>query len=127
MPNLVVVESVEKNKIRVYFHENLNQTLDIKAAVMAYDTTEMKFMPVSQDISDTGRFIFYAPEADLFELFFGEIMPGYIEALNDFNIAPEPSRFMGFYKDLTEDKYKEYAKRLNLPTLEDVLEAAKNG
>ena len=127
MPNLVVVESVEKNKIRVYFHEKLNQTQDIAAAVMAYDTTENKFVNMFELQKDTGRYIFYAPEADLFELFFGEIMPGYINILNDFNIAPEPSRFMGFYKDLTEEEYREYAKRLNLPTLEDVLEAAKNG
>lgn len=127
MPSLAVVEQVENNKIRIYFHDNLNQTQDIKAAVMAYDTKEKKFVSVPQDISDLGRYNLYAPEADLFELFFGKIMPGYINTLNDLNIAPEPSHFIAFYKDLTEDEYKEYAEQLNLPSLEEVLEAAKNG
>ena len=113
MPDLAVIESIKKNKIRVYFHEKLNQTQDIKAAVMAYDTIEKKFVNMSelQDISNTGRYILYEPEADMFQMFFGEIMPGYIKALNDLNIASEPSRFIGFYKDLTEEEYREYAKR----------------
>ena len=127
MPNLVVVESVEKNKIRVYFHEKLNQTQDITAAVMAYDTTENKFVNMFELQKDTERYILYEPEADMFQMFFGEIMPGYIKALNDLNIASEPSRFIGFYKDLTEEEYREYAERHNVPTLEDILGVAKNG
>lgn len=95
---------------------------------MAYDTTEKKFvkMPVSQEISDTDRYIFYASETDLFESFFGKVMPGYVKALNDFNIGQEPSRYIGVPMDITEDEYKQYAKLIDLPLLK-VLEAAKNG
>lgn len=77
MPDLAVIESIKKNKIHVYFHEKLNQTQDIKAAVMAYDTKEKKFVNMSelQDISDTGQYNFYEPEADMFQMFFSEIMP----------------------------------------------------
>ncbi len=129
MPNLVTIKSVKKNKINIFFEDNLIQTQDIETAVMAYDTVDKKFVnvPVSQDFSNKSRYIFYAPEADLFELFFDEIMPGYIKTLNNFNIAPEPSRYIGFSRDLTEDEYRQYAQRLNLPKLDDVLEAAQNG
>lgn len=125
---LITIRSINKNKIHVFFQDNLIQTQDIKAAVMAYDTTEKKFvnMPVSQDISDTDRYIFYASETDLFESFFGKVMPGYVKALNDFNIGQEPSRYIGVPMDITEDEYKQYAKLINLPLLK-VLEAAKNG
>ena len=95
---------------------------------MAYDTAQKKFinMPVSQEVSDTGRYIFYASETDLFELLFGKVMPGYIKALNDFNIGQETSRYIGVSMDITEDEYKQYAKLIDLPLLK-VLEAAKNG
>lgn len=122
---LIIIRSMNKDKIHVFFQDNLIRTQDIKGAVMAYDTTEKKFvnMPVSQDISDISRYIFYASEADLFELLFGKVMPGYIKALNDFNIAPEPSRYIGVPIDMTEDEYKQYAKLLDLPSLK-VLGAA---
>lgn len=123
---LITIRSINKDKIHVFFRDNLIQTQDIKAAVMAYDTTEKKFVPVSQDISDTSRYIFYASETDLFELFLGKVMPRYINALNDFIIAPEPSRYIGVSMDITEDEYKQYAKLIDLPSLK-VLEAAKNG
>ena len=101
---LVTVKSVKKNKINISFEDMLFQTQNTETAVMAYDTMEKKFVSVPvQDFSSTGRYIFYAPEADLFELFFDEIMPGYIKALNDFNIAPEPSRFIKYFKEVTED------------------------
>ena len=125
---LIIIRSINKDKIHVFFQDNLIQTQDVKAAVMAYDTTEKKFvnMPVSQDISDTGRYIFYSSETDLFELLFGKVMPGYIKALNDFNIEQEPSRYIGVLMNITEDEYKQYAKLVDLPLLK-VLEAAKNG
>lgn len=125
---LITIRSLNKDKIHVFFQDNLIQTQDIKAAVMAYDTTEKKFvkMPVSQEISDTDRYIFYASETDLFESFFGKVMPGYVKALNDFNIGQEPSRYIGVPMDITEDEYKQYAKLIDLPLLK-VLEAAKNG
>lgn len=125
---LITIRSLNKDKIHVFFHDNLIQTQDIKAAVMAYDTTEKKFvkMPVSQEISDTDRYIFYASETDSFESFFGKVMPGYVKALNDFNIGQEPSRYIGVPMDITEDEYKQYAKLIDLPLLK-VLEAAKNG
>lgn len=125
---LIIIRSLNKDKIHVFFQDNLTQTQDIKAAVMAYDTTEKKFvkMPVSQEISDTDRYIFYASETDLFESFFGKVMPGYVKALNDFNIGQEPSRYIGVPMDITEDEYKQYAKLIDLPLLK-VLEAAKNG
>lgn len=125
---LITIRSLNKDKIHVFFQDNLTQTQDIKAAVMAYDTTEKKFvkMPVSQEISDTDRYIFYASETDLFESFFGKVMPGYVKALNDFNIGQEPSRYIGVPMDITEDEYKQYAKLIDLPLLK-VLEAAKNG
>lgn len=126
---LITIRSINRNKIHVFFQDNLIQTQDIKAAVMAYDTREKKYVkvPVSQDISDTGRYIFYASETDLFELFFGKVMPGYIKALNDFNIAQEPSRFIGVPKDLTVDEYKQYAELIDLPSLKDALEVEHNG
>lgn len=123
---LITIRSINKDKIHVFFRDNLIQTQDIKAAVMAYDTTEKKFVPVSQDISDTSRYIFYASETDLFESFFGKVMPGYIKVLNDFNIEQKPSRYIGVSMDITEDEYKQYAKLIDLPSLK-VLEAAKNG
>lgn len=125
---LITIRSLNKDKIHVFFQDNLIQTQDIKAAVMAYDTTEKKFvkMPVSQEISDTDRYIFYASETDSFESFFGKVMPGYVKALNDFNIGQEPSRYIGVPMDITEDEYKQYAKLIDLPLLK-VLEAAKNG
>ena len=125
---LITIRSLNKDKIHVFFQDNLIQTQDVKAAVMAYDTTEKKFvnMPVSQDISDTDRYIFYASETDLFESFFGNVMPGYVKALNDFNIGQETSRYIGVPMDITEDEYKQYAKLMDLPLLK-VLEAAKNG
>lgn len=125
---LITIRSINKDKIHVFFQDNLIQTQDIKAAVMAYDTTEKKFvkMPVSQEISDTDRYIFYASETDSFESFFGKVMPGYVKALNDFNIGQEPSRYIGVPMDITEDEYKQYAKLIDLPLLK-VLEAAKNG
>lgn len=125
---LIIIRSLNKDKIHVFFQDNLTQTQDIKAAVMAYDTTEKKFvkMPVSQEISDTDRYIFYASETDLFESFFGKVMPGYVKALNDFNIGQETSRYIGVSMDITEDEYKQYAKLIDLPLLK-VLEAAKNG
>lgn len=125
---LITIRSLNKDKIHVFFQDNLIQTQDIKAAVMAYDTTEKKFvkMPVSQEISDTDRYIFYASETDLFESFFGKVMPGYVKALNDFNIGQKPSRYIGVSMDITEDEYKQYAKLIDLPLLK-VLEAAKNG
>ena len=124
---LITIRSINKNKIHVFFQDNLIQTQDIKAAVMAYDTTEKKFVPVSQDISDKGRYIFYASETDLFELFLGKVMPRYINALNDFIIAPEPSRYIGVSMDITEDEYKQYAKLIDLPSLKDASEVAQNG
>lgn len=125
---LITIRSLNKDKIHVFFQDNLIQTQDIKAAVMAYDTTEKKFvkMPVSQEISDTDRYIFYASETDSFESFFGKVMPGYVKALNDFNIGQEPSRYIGVPMDITEDEYKQYVKLIDLPLLK-VLEAAKNG
>lgn len=125
---LITIRSLNKDKIHVFFQDYLIQTQDIKAAVMAYDTTEKKFvkMPVSQEISDTDRYIFYASETDSFESFFGKVMPGYVKALNDFNIGQEPSRYIGVPMDITEDEYKQYAKLIDLPLLK-VLEAAKNG
>ena len=125
---LITIRSLNKDKIHVFFQDNLIQTQDIKAAVMAYDTTEKKFvkMPVSQEISDTDRYIFYASETDSFESFFGKVMPGYVKALNDFNIGQETSRYIGVPMDITEDEYKQYAKLIDLPLLK-VLEAAKNG
>lgn len=125
---LIIIRSLNKDKIHVFFQDNLTQTQDIKAAVMAYDTTEKKFvkMPVSQEISDTDRYIFYASETDLFESFFGKVMPGYIKVLNNFNIEQKPSRYIGVSMDITEDEYKQYAKLIDLPSLK-VLEAAKNG
>lgn len=125
---LITISSINKDKIHVFFQDNLIQTQDIKAAVMAYDTTEKKYvnMPVSQDISDKGRYIFYASETDLFESFFGKVMPGYIKVLNNFNIEQKPSRYIGVSMDITEDEYKQYAKLIDLPSLK-VLEAAKNG
>ncbi len=125
---LITIRSLNKDKIHVFFHDNLIQTQDIKAAIMAYDTAQKKFinMPVSQEVSDTGRYIFYASETDLFESFFGKVMPGYIKALNDFNIGQETSRYIGVSMDITEDEYKQYAKLIDLPLLK-VLEAAKNG
>ena len=124
---LITIRSINKDKIHVFFQDNLIQTQDIKAAVMAYDTTEKKFVPVSQDISDTSRYIFYASETDLFELFLGKVMPRYINALNDFIIAPEPSRYIGVSMDITEDEYKQYAKLIDLPSLKDASEVAQNG
>ena len=124
---LITIRSINKDKIHVFFRDNLIQTQDIKAAVMAYDTTEKKFVPVSQDISDTSRYIFYASETDLFESFFGKVMPRYINALNDFIIAPEPSRYIGVSMDITEDEYKQYAKLIDLPSLKDASEVAQNG
>ena len=124
---LITIRSINKDKIHVFFRDNLIQTQDIKAAVMAYDTTEKKFVPVSQDISDTSRYIFYASETDLFESFFGKVMPGYIKVLNDFIIAPEPSRYIGVSMDITEDEYKQYAKLIDLPSLKDASEVAQNG
>ena len=124
---LITIRSINKDKIHVFFRDNLIQTQDIKAAVMAYDTTEKKFVPVSQDISDTSRYIFYASETDLFELFLGKVMPRYINALNDFIIAPEPSRYIGVSMDITEDEYKQYAKLIDLPSLKDASEVAQNG
>ena len=46
---LITIRSLNKDKIHVFFHDNLIQTQDIKAAIMAYDTAEKKFinMPVS--------------------------------------------------------------------------------
>lgn len=125
---LITIRSLNKDKIHVFFQDYLIQTQDIKAAVMAYDTTEKKFvkMPVSQEISDTDRYIFYASETDSFESFFGKVMPGYVKALNDFNIGQKPSRYIGVSMDITEDEYKQYAKLIDLPLLK-VLEAAKNG
>lgn len=125
---LITIRSINKDKIHVFFQDQLIQTQDIKVAVMAYDTTEKKFvnMPVSQDTSDIGRYIFYASETDLFELFFGKVMSGYIKALNDFNIEQEPSRYIGVSMDITEDEYKQYAKLIDLPSLK-VLEVAQNG
>ncbi len=129
MPNLVTIKSVKKNKISIFSEDHLIQTQDIETAVMAYDTVKKKFInvPVSQDFSNKSRYIFYAPETDLFELFFDEVMPGYIESLNNLNITPEPSRYIGFSRDLTEDEYRQYSQRLNLPKLDDVLEAAHTG
>ena len=124
---LITIRSINKNKIHVFFRDNLIQTQDIKAAVMAYDTTEKKFVPVSQDISDTSRYIFYASETDLFESFFGKVMPGYIKVLNDFNIEQKPSRYIGVSMDITEDEYKQYAKLIDLPSLKDASEVAQNG
>ena len=124
---LITIRSINKNKIHVFFQDNLIQTQDIKAAVMAYDTTEKKFVPVSQDISDTSRYIFYASETDLFESFFGKVMPGYIKVLNDFNIEQKPSRYIGVSMDITEDEYKQYAKLIDLPSLKDASEVAQNG
>ena len=124
---LITIRSINKDKIHVFFRDNLIQTQDIKAAVMAYDTTEKKFVPVSQDISDTSRYIFYASETDLFESFFGKVMPGYIKVLNDFNIEQKPSRYIGVSMDITEDEYKQYAKLIDLPSLKDASEVAQNG
>lgn len=125
----ITIRSINDDKIRVFFQDHLIQTQDIKAAVMAYDTTEKKYInvPVLQDISNTGRYIFYASETFLFELFFGKVMPEYIKALNEFIIAPEPSRFIGVHKDLTVDEYKQYAKLIDLPSLKDALEVEHNG
>lgn len=123
MPNLAVVQKMEKGKINIFFSDYLIQSDNLNGAVMAYDNVEKQFIndPISQGITDKERYVFYEPDNPLFNEFFGEFMLGYVQTLNNLGTPAEQSRYIGISKDVGKDEYRRYAEQLPIPPLEEVL------
>lgn len=123
MPSLAVIQKVENKKINICFQDNLIQSDNTNDAVMAYDKVEKRFInaPITQGITDIERYVFYEPDNPLFNEFFGEFMPGYVQTLNNLGIPAEPSRYIGVSKVVDKNQYKHYAEQLPIPPLEKIL------
>lgn len=123
MPNLAVVQKIKNGKINIFFSDYLIQSDNLNDAVMAYDKAEKQFIndPISHGITDKERYVFYEADNPLFNEFFGEFMPGYVQTLNNLGAPAKPSRYIGISKDVGKDEYRRYAEQLPIPPLEKVL------